>query len=250
MQIGSFTLYDYFELTNYPRNQNNSNSNHDSDNQNQEKNEGLARLVVCFSCLAVAASFSVLLMQANRFTPIVAVMMAFGFLAGVFYSLPPIRLSNTGYGELIAAIAFANVIPALAFALQAGELHRLVAMSTFPLTPLLLAMIIAFQFPTYFYDIKYGKRRLMVRMGWQNAVNFHNILIVCAYLLLAIAMFFQLPVYISAPVFFTVPLGFLQMWQMKRITDGAKPNWQALTVSWIVLSFTVVYLLAYSYWIH
>jgi hypothetical protein len=87
-------------------------------------------------------------------------------------------------------------------------------------------------------------------MGWQNAMNLHNILIVCAFLLLAIAMFFQLPIFVGGPVFFTLPLSALQMWQMKRIADGGKPNWQALTISWIVMAYTVVYLLAYSFWIH
>lgn len=250
LQIASFALYEYFEPADYPSEKGATNLNHTSRNETQKKNDSLARLVVCFTCLTVAGSFSILIKQANQLSPVTGVIMAVALIGGVFYSLPPVRLSTSGYGEMMAAIIFANAIPAFAFALQAGDMHRLIAMTTFPLTPLILAMIVAFQFPTYSHDLKQGKRKLMIRMGWQNAMNLHNILIVCAYLLLAIAIFFQLPIFIGAPVFLTLPLGFLQMWQMKRITDGVKPNWQALTISWIVLSYTVVYLLAYSFWIH
>jgi 1,4-dihydroxy-2-naphthoate octaprenyltransferase len=250
IQLGGFALYDYFEPVKNIGDISGSTSKNKIQNTAQEKADTLTRLLVCYSCLAIAASFTVLLMRWSRLSPIAGILMATAFLGGVFYSLPPIRLSVTGYGELVAAVVFANIIPALAFSLQNGGLHRLIAMTTFPLTPLLLAMIIAFQFPTYSSDLKYGKRGIMVRMGWQNAMNFHNILIVCAYLLLAIALFFQLPVFIDGPVFLTLPLGALQMWQMKRIADGGKPNWQALIISWIVMAYTVVYLLAYSYWIH
>ncbi len=250
LQLGGFTLYDYFEPVRYPGDKRTSNANRTPQMEAEEKTDAVTRLVVCFSCLAIVGSFTVLLMQANRVSPITGAMMAVAFIGGVFYSLPPIKLSTSGYGELLITILFANVIPAFAYALQAGDLHRLVAMTTFPLTPLLLAMIIAFQLPTYSADLKYGKRGLMVRMGWQNAINLHNILIACAFLLLAIAMIFQLPIFVGGPVFFTLPLGFLLIWQMKRITDGVKPNWQTLTISWIVMSYTVVYLLSYSFWIH
>jgi len=250
MQIGSFALYDYFNPDDRASEKDSSNKNLTPINETDNKVNSLTRLVVCFSCLAIASSFTVLLLQSSRLTPVVGLMMATVLIGGTLYSLPPVRLSTSGYGELMVSILFANVIPALSYALQAGDMHRLIAMTTFPLTPLLLAMIIALQFPTYSHDMKYEKRTLVIRMGWQNALNMHNILITCAYLLLAISMFFQMPMFIGAPIFLTLPLGFIQMWQMKRINDGVKPNWQALTVSWIVLCYTVVYLLAYSFWIH
>lgn len=250
MQIGSFALHDYFTAIDNPINEKASNPNHAAQNEAQKKVDSLSQLVVCFSCFAIASSFTVLLLQANKLTAITGLMMTAALLGGVFYSLPPIRLSTSGYGELVVAILFANVIPAFAYTLQSGDMHRLIAMTTFPLTPLLLAMIIAFQFPKYSIDLKEEKRTLMIRMGWQNALNFHNFLIACAYLLLVIAIFFQLPLFIATPVFLTLPLGLLQMWQMKRINDGVKPNWQMLTISWIVFYYAVVYLLAYSLWIH
>lgn len=250
LQIGSYALNDYFEPPEPSDEKNSPNLNLASRRIAEEKTKSLMRLVVCFSCLAVAGSFSVLLLQANRLPPVTGVIMTTFVIGGVLYSLPSVRLSNSGYGELMVAILFANAIPSFAFSLQTGDMHRLLAMTTFPLTPLFLAMIVALQFPTYSHDLKLGKRTLIIRMGWQNALNLHNILIVCSYLLMVIAMFFQLPIFIGAPVFLTLPLGFLQIWQMKRINDGLKPNWQALIVSWIVLCYTVVYLLAYSFWIH
>lgn len=250
VQISSHALFDYFEPIRKPSENQNSTSNNDKKTSIDEKTSALIRLIVCFSCLAVAGSITVLLMQAHRLTPMTSLFMIAAFLGALLYSLPPVRLTSSGYGELIIAILFANLIPAFAFVLQTETLHRLVAMTTFPLTPLLLAMIIGLEFSTYSRDLKYGNRGLIIRMGWQNAMNLHNILIACCYLLLSIAMIFNLPTFVGIPVLFTLPLGILLIWQMKRIADGKKPNWSVLKISWMVMSFTVVYLMAYSYWIH
>ncbi|NMC13944.1 MAG: prenyltransferase [Chloroflexi bacterium] len=249
IQIGGLALFDYFEpektqLVNDNKKPNNYRSVTD------EKTNALIRVVTGFTCLAAAGSISILLMQTNRLTLTTSILMIMAFLGMIFFSLPPFRLAYSGYGELLIAILFANLIPALSFVLQTEELHRLVAMTTFPLMPLLLAMIIAFEFPAYSNDLKNNKRKLIIRMGWQRAMILHNLLILCTYLLLAIAMIFHLPAFIGLPVFLTLPLGIFQIWQMKRISIGAKPNWSSLKISWIVFSYAIVYLLVYSYWIH
>lgn len=249
IQIGGQALFDYFEPGKNPPITENGNINKNR-SVNDEKTNAYVRIVICFACLAAAGSISILIMQTNRLTPLTSILMIIAFLGSIFFSIPPFRIAYSGYGELLIAILFANFIPAFSFVLQTDELHRLVAMTTFPLTPLLLAMIIAFEFPEFGHDLKYNKQKLMVRMGWQNAMNLHNLLILCTFLLLAIAMVFQLPAFIGLPVFLTLPLGIFQIWQMKRIGDGAKPNWSTLKISWIVFSYVVVYLLVYSYWIH
>ena len=66
------------------------------------------------------------------------------------YAVPPVRLVYSGYGELVLAILFANLFPALAFLLQTGELHRLLAMLTFPLTLLYLAALLALSLRAYY----------------------------------------------------------------------------------------------------
>ena len=213
--------------------------------------DGLPRrtaLIAAAGSLTVTASFTVLLLVTARLAPATLLIMIIGFSGALLYSVPPVRLSSTGYGELVTSFLVANLVPAFAFLLQSGDLHRLLAMATFPLTLLHLAMMLAFEFPDYATDVRLGKRTLLVRMGWQRAMLLHNMLILFAYITLGLAVLFGLPFFIALPSLLTFPLGFLQIWQMRRIADGEKPNWTALTLTAIVLFTVVAYLLAFTFW--
>jgi len=190
----------------------------------------------------------VLVFRQTNLLPETMLIMVLIFLGGFFYSAPPVRLVSSGYGELTTSIIVANLVPAFAFVLQTGELHRLLAMSTFPLTALHLAMMLAFELPDYANDIKYEKKTLMVRIGWQRGMFLHNIFILVAYLLLGIAVTFGMPLSIAGPAFLTLPLGLLQIWQMRRIASGASPNWTTLTLLPVALFAGMAYLLAFAYW--
>jgi 1,4-dihydroxy-2-naphthoate octaprenyltransferase len=213
--------------------------------------DGLPRrvaLMAAYGCLAVTASLTVLLLVTVRLTLPTILIMILACLGAILYSVHPIRLSATGYGELTTSILVANLVPALAFLLQTGDLHRLLAMSTFPLTLLHMAMMISFEFPDYSLDANFGKRTLIVRIGWQWGMTVNNLLILSAYLMLGLAVAFGLPLMIALPAFLTFPLGLLQIWQLRRIADGAKPNWTALTLNALVIFAVTAYLLAYSFW--
>jgi len=54
------------------------------------------------------------------------------FVLAFLFVVPPVKLNHLGYGELVTAILLCNLFPALAFLLQTGEMHRLLAMATFP----------------------------------------------------------------------------------------------------------------------
>lgn len=178
----------------------------------------------------------------------VLTVMVLTFLLAFFYSVPPLRLATSGYGELTTAILLANLLPALGFSLQTGELHRLIAMSTFPLTALTLASMLSLEFPDYANDMRVGKRTLFVRAGWQTAVKLHHALIAAGYLLLLASISSGLPFAIGLPPLFTLPLAGLQVWYINRIANGLKPNWFALTLNGVAFTFACAYLLAYGFW--
>ncbi|MDD5466888.1 MAG: prenyltransferase [Anaerolineales bacterium] len=217
----------------------------------QPANQAIERatlLVVAIGCLSLAASFTALLIQAAGLTGAILLVMLLTFLGVVFYSVPPLQLSSSGYGELVTTLIAANLLPAFAFLLQTGELHRLLAMATFPLSALLLAMQLSLELPGYARDLKQEKHTLLVRLGWRNGMVLHNILVLSAYLLIGLAMLFGMPLFIGLPAYLTLPLGMLQIWQMRRIAEGAKPNWNTLGLNSLVLFGATVYLLAYSFW--
>ncbi len=205
-------------------------------------------LLSAAACLVAGASITVLMMRTLDLSSGLLFVMILAFLGAVFYSMPPVRLVASGFGELTTSILVANLLPAFAFMLQRGELHRLVAMTTFPLTALHLAMMLAFELPDYASDLKQNKRTLMVRLGWQNGMALHNALILFAFLLLSLSLVFGLPLMIAVPAFIPLPLGLLQIWQMRRIALGGKPNWNALTLTAVALFATTAYLLTLAYW--
>lgn len=219
--------------------------------ENQENGQGLPRelaLWLGISCLAIAASLTVLIINTVAPGGIIVGVMFLIFLGAFFYSTPPVRLEASGYGELTTSFLVANLVPAFAFLLQYGEFHRLLAMATFPLTPLHLSMMIAFELPDYASDLKFDKNTLLVRMGWQRGMILHNIMILIAYFLLGIGAIFGLPLSIALPGFLTLPLGIFQIWMMNRIAGGARPNWKALTFTAASLVGVTSYLLAFTFW--
>ncbi len=199
-------------------------------------------------CLTIVASFTVLLIRYASLSPASVLVMVLIFLGAFFYSVPPLRLESSGYGELTTSILVANLVPAFALLLQSGELHRLLAMSTFPLTLLHLAMLLAFNLPDYATDLKYEKNNLLVRVGWETGMRMHNLLIIAAYLLLGMAILLGLPAPIALPAFLSLPLGVLQVFQINRIAAGAKPNWNTVTLAGLTTFAATAYLLAFSFW--
>lgn len=213
----------------------------------------LPRKVALYSglaCLAALASLTVLFIAWINPAPVVYFIMISGFLGAFFYSVPPVRLEASGYGELTTTVLLTFLVPAFAFSLQAGELHRLLSMTAFPLAALHLAMFLAFELPDYSADMKSEKKTLMVRVGWQAGMNFHNILILSSYLLLILAATFGYPWFATWPALLTLPLGVFQIIQMRRIAGGAKPQWNILVIGALALFSAYAYFVTFAFWIN
>jgi 1,4-dihydroxy-2-naphthoate octaprenyltransferase len=205
-------------------------------------------LALTASVLTFGAVFTTLLYRKKDLSLEGLVILGAAFLLAFFYAAPPFRLSDSGYGDLVMAILVANLIPALGYLFQVGQLHRLMAMVTFPLTPLYLAMSLAFAFPDYGRDSSGEKRTLLVMLGWQRGMGLHNLLILFAFLILGVAVVLGLPFQIVWPAFLGLPIGIFQIWQVTRIMEGAKPRWRLLEITALASFSLVAYLLAFSFW--
>ncbi len=207
--------------------------------------EGLPRITALYAgivAMASAAIFTVMLVARDT-TPLLAWLVLIMAFVGAFgYSAPPLRLIHSGYGELVASFVVAGLIPTFAFCLQTGELHRLLFMTTLPLVALHFAMMISFEIPDYASDLKYGKRTLMVRAGWQTAMRFHDAAILFAGLAFLGAYLSGFPWRVSLGTLIAVPLGIAQIWQMSRIRRGQPPNWKILTLNAMLVFGLTAYL--------
>ena len=248
MQLSAQYLNEYFDA---PADQENPNRTPFSGGSGAVGEGKLSQETVMWAALTtltILASLTVVMLNVTSLSPLLVTIVGLAFLGSFFYSAPPVKLANSGYGELTTSVLVANLVPVFAFVLQYGELHRLLVMSTFPLTALHLAMMIVFEFPDYLNDIKFEKYTLLVRVGWERGMVLHNILILTAFLLLGLAATFGLPLAIVLPALIPLPLGLLQIWQMRRIAGGGKPNWTTMGFTAAVLLGSVAYLLAFAFW--
>ncbi|MGE5250787.1 MAG: hypothetical protein ACM3QS_11305 [Bacteroidota bacterium] len=165
------------------------------------------------------------------------------------YGVPPFRLVNRGFGEVVLAIQLAYVVPSLAFLLQAGTYHRLLAMMVFPLTALALAALIVLDFPRYAGDRKYNRGTLLVKLGWERVVPFHNFLVLAAYLILLAAPLFGISLAVVWPAFLSFPFAVLQILSLRSIALGGKPIWALLTVTAIAVFGLTTYFLTLTFWL-
>jgi 1,4-dihydroxy-2-naphthoate octaprenyltransferase len=198
--------------------------------------------------LTTTASFSVLLLRNLDFSAPLIIIMLILIFGVLVYTIPPIRLAASGYGGLLVSILVANMVPAFSYLIQVDEVHKYLAMTTFPLTAIHLAMVIIFSLPEFANDVKYENSTLLTRLGWREGMNLHNLLILSAYLLLGLAALFGFPPRIAIPAILTLPLGLLQIWQVTRISAGASPNWPSLRLSAMTLFLATTYLLSYAFW--
>jgi 1,4-dihydroxy-2-naphthoate octaprenyltransferase len=165
-----------------------------------------------------------------------------------FYGVPPVRLAYRGYGELSEAILLCGLVPALAYMLQTGDLHRLLPMLAFPLLSLYLAMRLAQTLKSYLRDEKLGWKTMMLAIGWQRGMLMHNVMILMGYLLLGAAAIFSLPWELTWPAMLSLPLGAFQIYQISQIAAGGKPNWRLLQLTSAATFGLAVYLITLALW--
>lgn len=164
------------------------------------------------------------------------------------YSVPPFRLANRGFGELLLAIHLAYVIPSIAFILQSGDTHRFLAL-TIPLTFLAFAYFLVTNFQSFAQDQKYGRVTFLTRLGWERVVPLHHIFLVFAYIFFLAMLPFGLPLSVLWPAFLTLPFAVYQIVQLRNIALGLPPNWKILNATALAVFGLTAYFLALTFWI-
>jgi 1,4-dihydroxy-2-naphthoate octaprenyltransferase len=166
------------------------------------------------------------------------------------YSVPPFRLVDKGYGEVLLSIHLGFLIPSISFLLESFIYHRLLYATLLPLTFLSMAAILIFDFPTYADDLKYGRQNLLVRLGWEQAVPLHHGIVIFAYILLALGPLYGFSLGLLWPAFLTIPFALLQIYWLRNISLGAKPVWPVLTANAIAVFGMTAYFLTLTFWLH
>jgi 1,4-dihydroxy-2-naphthoate octaprenyltransferase len=241
IQVAAYLLAEYFRSPNEPLGE--------ADTPSKRLRLRTLLLQVSAAALTLVAASTVVMLRLRIITPSSGSFLGLIFLLLMTYSVPPIRLVYTGFGELVLAILITDFIPGLAFLLQADEFHRLLPLVAFPLTLLAVANFLALDFLSFASDQKYGRRTLLLRLTWPRAVPLHHALLLAAYVLFVAAPFFGFPWRLLWPVFLTLPLAAYQIFMLRNIALGVKPLWTILSINASAIFGLTAYLLTLSFWI-
>lgn len=206
------------------------------------------KLLIAFIGLTISAIMMVMMLWIKMLTFPVAIIMIGVLLTGLLFSVPPIQAWKSTFAEFVSSIFVANLIPLFAFILFAGEYHRLLAMITFPLTVLLIAVQLIASLPDYALFTKTEFPNMIVRLGWRSSISLHNVFILITYVLFGVGLLFGLPISIGLPPIFTLPLSLFQIWYLSRLMDGAKPDFRILLFNSAAITGLTFYLLVFAVW--
>lgn len=170
-------------------------------------------------------------------------------ILALLYSIPPFRLVNRGFGELILAVHIAYVVPSIGFLFQAEEISRLMVAHFLPLTVLALAYFLILNFTTFPEDEKYDRGTLLRRLTWERAIPLHHSLIAFAYLAFALVPLFGFSLRLIVPAFLTLPFAVFQITQLRAIGNGSPPNWKLLTATALAVFGLTTYFLTLTFWL-
>lgn len=232
LQFSSFFLCEYFERASQPPFE--SIPVPRSGDEEKKEPAPVPRVIflqVAVTAMTAGAVLTVILLAGGNLGPVAFLFLGLAFILAMLYAIPPFRLVYSGYGELVIAILVSNLFPAIAFLLQTGALHRLLALLTFPLTFLYLAAMLAQSLSAYLEDMQRERQTMLIRLGWQRGMSLHNFLIAAAFILLAISVLAGLPWRLAYPAFLALPVGIFQIWQINSIAGGVKPRWRLLALT-------------------
>jgi 1,4-dihydroxy-2-naphthoate octaprenyltransferase len=198
--------------------------------------------------LTIGAVITVMMIYDGRINLPASFLIGVALAAGLSAALPPANLGRIGYGELITTLFLTILTPGLAYVLQAGEMHRLLTLLSFPLSALVLASLMALSLEGYKNPEISVEKTLMIRMGWQKGMHLHDILVFSAYLLFGVAALAGLPWALTWPAVLSLPVGLFQIWQMRQISVGARPHWNLLKWTAYGLAAMTIYLLSLALW--
>lgn len=122
-------------------------------------------------------------------SPIAALLGVLALGVSWAYSIPPIRLLNTGWGELVTSLVVTVAVPMVGVTMTGTSPPPRLWWSMAILLPIHMAMMLVFELPDLETDDAAGKRVLAVRMGDRTTMRMAVALYVIAALTTAVSVF-------------------------------------------------------------
>ena len=206
-------------------------------------------MYTAITALAALGSVALVLNSVSGLSAAAVLSLGFSLMVILSFGVPPARLEDRGFGELLLAVQIAYLSPSIGFLLQNGSYHPLLLACILALTLLLGATLIAWEFPSFAQDLKYERSTLLTRLGWERASRVHHLLLLAAYGVLAYAAVLGFSFGAFLPAFLTLPFALLQVYFLRNISLGARPIWSLLRTNALAIFGLTVYFLTVSFWL-
>jgi 1,4-dihydroxy-2-naphthoate octaprenyltransferase len=122
-------------------------------------------------------------------SPLAAILGLVAVVVSWFYSIPPVRLLGTGFGEAVTSAVVVGVVPLIGIAMTGRGPTTYLWWLIAALLPVHLAMMLIFELPDLETDRRANKRVLAVRVGKDATMVAVSALIVLAFSIVAIGIF-------------------------------------------------------------
>jgi 1,4-dihydroxy-2-naphthoate octaprenyltransferase len=205
-------------------------------------------LYVSLAALSAIAVFAYILFNSQLLPSITLLFLVFSLFVVFINAVPPFRFINRGFGELLLAVQIAYVFPTFSFSLQVGKTHPFLGL-TIPLTFLAFAYFIVLDFQAFVQDQKYNRITFLTRLGWERVVPLHHIFILFAYIFILAMPAFGLSLTLIWSAFLTLPFAVFQINQLRNISLGLPPNWLLLNATALGVFGLTVYFLTLTFWL-
>jgi len=139
-----------------------------------------------------------------------------GFLLGLLYTAPPIRLVHHGVGEIAVGLGFGPVMLLGAYWVQAEQLSTAALYASIPVAILVAAVLYINEIPDRMWDEKAGKRTLITRISPDTAVTGYAVLIVAAYLSIVLGVALGIMPVATLIALLTIPMAWSAFKTLRR----------------------------------
>jgi len=199
--------------------------------------------------LTVATSISVIWMNIGLMWPGLSLLLLGLIIVAGFYYLSQVIERFRHLALLVEVLMIIVIPPAVAFFLQSDSPHRLLTLVVIALIPGYLANRLLILLKRFAGDHKFGVQTMVIKIGWENAMLYHNAFILLTYLLYAVIALLGFPWFIVWPVFLTLPIGLVEIWLIEQVRRGAKPLWKIMQFATACVFFLPLYLIGFAFWI-
>jgi 1,4-dihydroxy-2-naphthoate octaprenyltransferase len=167
----------------------------------------------------VAAGLVGLLLLALRGSPALLAIGVVGFIVGLGYTAPPLKLVYRGLGEIAVAVGFGPLMLLGAYVVQTrGSLAVEPFVASLPIALLIALVLYVNEIPDRRGDARAGKRTLPVRFGQRTIVTGYRLVVAAAFAVLVAGVAVGLLPIPALLMLLTLPLAL-------RVERGLAPNY-------------------------